>query len=45
MTGRGGSISGNGGAVVANGTLYVQTGYEPMYPGEHGNVLLAFDVP
>lgn len=45
LPGRGGSIAGNGGAVVANGTLYVQTGYEPMYPNDHGNVLLAFDLP
>ncbi|MGW5644434.1 outer membrane protein assembly factor BamB family protein [Saccharopolyspora sp. NPDC003752] len=45
LIGRGGSVSGNGGAVVANGTLYVQAGYYPMYPSDHGNVLLAFDVP
>ncbi|MBG0564933.1 outer membrane protein assembly factor BamB family protein [Actinoplanes aureus] len=41
-TGFGGAISGNGGAVVANGMLYVQVGYYPFYPSEHGNVLLAF---
>jgi polyvinyl alcohol dehydrogenase (cytochrome) len=42
LTGFGSSISGNGGAVVADGMLYVQAGYYPLYPSEHGNVLLAF---
>jgi polyvinyl alcohol dehydrogenase (cytochrome) len=42
VTGFGSSISGNGGAVVANGMLYVQSGYYPLYPSDHGNVLLAF---
>jgi polyvinyl alcohol dehydrogenase (cytochrome) len=42
LTGAGSAISGNGGAVVANGMLYVQSGYYPFYPSEHGNVLLAF---
>ncbi|WP_158891072.1 PQQ-binding-like beta-propeller repeat protein [Amycolatopsis anabasis] len=42
LTGHGSSISGNGGAVVAHGMLYVQAGYWPTYPSEHGNVLLAF---
>jgi polyvinyl alcohol dehydrogenase (cytochrome) len=42
LTGFGSSISGNGGAVVANGMLYVQAGYYPLYPSDHGNVLLAF---
>ncbi|MEU4422047.1 PQQ-binding-like beta-propeller repeat protein [Actinoplanes sp. NPDC024001] len=41
-TGFGGAVSGNGGAVVSNGMLYVQVGYYPFYPSEHGNVLLAF---
>ncbi|MEV0679045.1 PQQ-binding-like beta-propeller repeat protein [Actinosynnema sp. NPDC050436] len=42
LTGRGSAISGNGGAVVADGMLYVQSGYWPSYPSDHGNVLLAF---
>ena len=42
LTGFGSAISGNGGAVVANGMLYIQSGYVPAYPSEHGNVLLAF---
>nr|WP_026315882.1 PQQ-binding-like beta-propeller repeat protein [Actinokineospora enzanensis] len=42
LTGTGSSISGNGGPVVANGMLYVQAGYNPTYPSDHGNVLLAF---
>ncbi|WP_285507156.1 PQQ-binding-like beta-propeller repeat protein [Actinokineospora sp. NBRC 105648] len=42
LTGTGSAISGNGGAVVANGMLYVQSGYWPGYPSDHGNVLLAF---
>ncbi|ALG15381.1 PQQ-binding-like beta-propeller repeat protein [Kibdelosporangium phytohabitans] len=42
LTGRGSAISGNGGAVIANGMLYVQAGYSPFYPSDHGNVLLAF---
>jgi polyvinyl alcohol dehydrogenase (cytochrome) len=41
-TGFGNAISGNGGAVVAHGMLYVQAGYWPAYPSDHGNVLLAF---
>ncbi|WP_203788638.1 outer membrane protein assembly factor BamB family protein [Paractinoplanes rishiriensis] len=41
-TGFGSAISGNGGAVVSGGMLYVQAGYYPFYPTEHGNVLLAF---
>jgi polyvinyl alcohol dehydrogenase (cytochrome) len=44
-TGFGSAISGNGGAVVANGMVYVQSGYYPFYPSEHGNVLLAFRLP
>jgi polyvinyl alcohol dehydrogenase (cytochrome) len=44
LTGFGSAISGNGGAVVANGMLYVQSGYAPAYPSEHGNVLLAFSL-
>ncbi|GAA3048129.1 polyvinyl alcohol dehydrogenase (cytochrome) [Actinokineospora globicatena] len=42
LTGSGSAISGNGGAVVANGMLYIQSGYWPAYPSDHGNVLLAF---
>ncbi|MBM7809349.1 outer membrane protein assembly factor BamB family protein [Saccharothrix algeriensis] len=42
LTGAGSSLSGSGGAVVANGMFYVQSGYWPSYPSEHGNVLLAF---
>ncbi|MFE0024421.1 PQQ-binding-like beta-propeller repeat protein [Amycolatopsis sp. NPDC059021] len=42
VTGHGSAISGNGGAVVSHGTLYVQAGYSPVYPSDHGNVLLAF---
>nr|WP_237773955.1 PQQ-binding-like beta-propeller repeat protein [Actinosynnema sp. ALI-1.44] len=42
LTGRGSAISGNGGAVIAGGMLYVQSGYWPSYPSDHGNVLLAF---
>lgn len=42
LTGHGSAISASGGAVVSNGMLYVQSGYEPFYPSEHGNVLLAF---
>ncbi|WP_020672242.1 PQQ-binding-like beta-propeller repeat protein [Amycolatopsis nigrescens] len=41
-TGHGSALSGNGGAVVAGGMLYVQAGYWPSYPSEHGTVLLAF---
>ena len=44
LTGFGSAISGNGGAVVSNGMLYVQAGYYPFYPSEHGNVLLAFSL-
>lgn len=42
LTGFGSAISGNGGAVIADGMLYVQSGYYPGYPSEHGTVLLAF---
>ncbi|WP_305784371.1 outer membrane protein assembly factor BamB family protein [Symbioplanes lichenis] len=42
ITGFGSAISGNGGAVVAHGMLYVQAGYYPFYPSDHGPVLLAF---
>ncbi|ONI76862.1 hypothetical protein ALI144C_32490 [Actinosynnema sp. ALI-1.44] len=42
LTGHGSAVSGSGGAVVSNGMLYVQSGYFPFYPSEHGNVLLAF---
>ncbi|ALG07601.1 PQQ-binding-like beta-propeller repeat protein [Kibdelosporangium phytohabitans] len=42
LTGHGSAISGSGGAVVSNGMLYIQSGYYPFYPSEHGNVLLAF---
>ncbi|GAA3849046.1 PQQ-binding-like beta-propeller repeat protein [Saccharothrix violaceirubra] len=42
LTGTGSSLSGGGGAVVSNGMLYVQSGYWPGYPSDHGNVLLAF---
>lgn len=42
LTGHGVSISGNGGAVVSNGMLYIQAGYYPFYPTEHGYALLAF---
>ncbi|WP_051797168.1 outer membrane protein assembly factor BamB family protein [Catenuloplanes japonicus] len=42
VTGFGSSISGGGGAVVSDGMLYIQAGYWPFYPSEHGNVLLAF---
>jgi polyvinyl alcohol dehydrogenase (cytochrome) len=45
LTGFGSAISGSGGAVVANGMLYIQSGYFPFYPSEHGNVLLAFGLP
>lgn len=44
LTGFGSAVSGNGGAVVANGMLYIQSGYFPFYPSEHGNVLLAFSL-
>jgi polyvinyl alcohol dehydrogenase (cytochrome) len=43
LVGRGGAISGTGGgAVVSRGMVYVQSGYFPGYPSEHGPVLLAF---
>ncbi|PPK62062.1 PQQ-binding-like beta-propeller repeat protein [Actinokineospora auranticolor] len=42
LTGHGSAISGNGGAVISDGVLYIQSGYWPSYPSEHGNVLLAF---
>ncbi|WP_045742661.1 PQQ-binding-like beta-propeller repeat protein [Actinoplanes rectilineatus] len=42
LTGFGSALSGSGGAVVSGGMVYVQSGYWPFYPSEHGNVLLAF---
>ncbi|MFE0020153.1 PQQ-binding-like beta-propeller repeat protein [Amycolatopsis sp. NPDC059021] len=43
LAGHGSSISGTGGgAVVSHGMVYVQSGYDPQYPGTGGNVLLAF---
>ncbi|WP_040406440.1 PQQ-binding-like beta-propeller repeat protein [Amycolatopsis nigrescens] len=45
VTGHGGALAGSGGAVVSDGMVYVQSGYWPMYPSEHGTVLLAFGLP
>ncbi|WP_026361375.1 PQQ-binding-like beta-propeller repeat protein [Amycolatopsis nigrescens] len=45
LTGHGGALAGSGGAVVSNGMVYVQSGYYPSYPSEHGTVLLAFALP
>ncbi|MEU5695316.1 PQQ-binding-like beta-propeller repeat protein [Actinosynnema sp. NPDC020468] len=43
VTGTGSAIAGGGGGVVvSDGMVYVQSGYWPEYPSEHGHVLLAF---
>ncbi|MEV4318019.1 PQQ-binding-like beta-propeller repeat protein [Actinocrispum sp. NPDC049592] len=42
LMGHGSAVSASGGAVVSHGMMFVQSGYQPFYPSEYGNVLLAF---